>query len=94
MTILFDATRPVKSSRPFGAGLEAPARPARHDSSDEAWWAAHSPLNRDGYDVVSRPIRAIDCPENRIRPRCPSERLYDGNADYIDRRVWAMGHDA
>ena len=47
MTILFDATRPVKTSRParrFGAGLLAtlPTYRTGHTSADAVWWAAES----------------------------------------------------
>lgn len=90
MTILFDATRPVKPTRPFAQGLSSPRR-ATYTAADAQWWAENSPANASGYEVVSRP--AVH-PANRIRPRCPSERLTDSNAEYIDRRVWAMGHDA
>jgi hypothetical protein len=42
MTILFDATRPVKSTRRFGAGILASAphyHVSDHSVSDEAWLA-------------------------------------------------------
>jgi hypothetical protein len=39
MTILFDATRPIKTARPFGANILPPARSKRFSPSpeDEAW---------------------------------------------------------
>jgi hypothetical protein len=44
MTILFDATRPVKTTRPFGAGILRPTRFVP-SAEDEAWWAANAPSN-------------------------------------------------
>jgi hypothetical protein len=42
MTILFDATAPVKLSPSFGAGIlpTAPVQRVGHTSEDAAWWAA------------------------------------------------------
>lgn len=39
MTILFDGRRPVKSGRPFGAGILAsyPTYRSDHTAADEAW---------------------------------------------------------
>lgn len=50
MTILFDARRPVKSARRFGAGLLAsvPTEPAPFPSFDDAaWWAYESARAED-----------------------------------------------
>jgi hypothetical protein len=42
MTILFDATRPAKSTRPFGTGLirSLPTYWADHTAEDAAWLVA------------------------------------------------------
>jgi hypothetical protein len=46
MVILFDAGRPVKLGRPFGAGILPPDGPT---AADRVWWAAESAR------LVSRP---------------------------------------
>ncbi len=54
MTILFDATRPVKSTRnTFGRGI-APARPARFvpSQADLNWAAQHLNATATDYDVI------------------------------------------
>lgn len=52
MTTLFDATRPVKTTRParrFGAGIlpTYPVYMSDHTAADEAWWAAESARMED-----------------------------------------------
>lgn len=60
MTILFDATRPVKSHRrPFAAGLSF-ARRQPFTTTDLAWWAANAPSNGAGYEVVGRSDAALE----------------------------------
>lgn len=64
MTILFDATKPVKPARkPFGIGLsrELPRRTRPEPTAaDMQWWAANSPANRTGYDVIGPADSIID----------------------------------
>lgn len=64
MTILFDATRRVKPTRkPFGLGLsrDLPRRERPQPSAaDAAWWAANSPSNTTGYDVLGPADSLID----------------------------------
>lgn len=64
MNTIFDSARTVKPARRFGTGIPS-ARRMPYTAADAAWWAANSPANRYGFDVVSQPVRAIDCPENR-----------------------------
>jgi hypothetical protein len=49
MTTLYDATRPVKSARRFGAGILAtrPVYTVDHTAEDAAWWAAESSRMKD-----------------------------------------------
>ncbi|MDE2106397.1 MAG: hypothetical protein KGL39_54785 [Patescibacteria group bacterium] len=87
--VLFDST--IRSqSKPFAPELRTKEARKPYTAADLAWWAENSPANQTEYEVLSRPVH----PANRIRPRCPSERLHDGNAEYVDRRAWAIGHDA
>ena len=71
MTILFDATAPVKSSKPFGAGLlpapasrpiaePAPSRPRPFEPSatDRAWWAKES-ARLEAERIISR-VRELE----------------------------------
>ena len=55
MTILFDATRPVKTARrkSFAIGVTRPNRERRapYTAADAAWWAANAPSNPTGYEV-------------------------------------------
>lgn len=57
MTILFDASAPVKSIRPFGRGLLAslPTYLASHTAADEAWLVADN-ARREAEDED----RAVD----------------------------------
>jgi hypothetical protein len=61
MTILFDATRRVKSARPFAQGLRL-SEPRRqpYTAEDAAWWASNSPANRRGYDVIGRSDASLE----------------------------------
>lgn len=98
MTILFDSAC-VVNPHPFANGLvRTPPvlqpRLARHTATDEAWWAQESNRLARDYDVVSRSVRPVVHPANQVRPRCPSERLTDLNAEYVDKRAWSLGHDA
>jgi hypothetical protein len=52
MTILFDATRKVKSARPFAAGLTTRRRPFVPTPADMQWAAETSPTRNEFYDVV------------------------------------------
>ena len=66
MTILFDATRPVKTTRParrFGAGILAtrPVYTSDHTAADEAWWAAESARLEDArFDWMAAETAALD----------------------------------
>jgi hypothetical protein len=58
MTILFDATRPVKTERPFGAGI----LPTRFvpTQEDEAWWAANAPSAIEAALAADWDFPAVD----------------------------------
>ena len=64
MTILFDARRPVKTSRRFGSGLLAwtPTSRAPYPTHDDAaWWAAESArLENARLDRLAEEAAAID----------------------------------
>jgi hypothetical protein len=67
MTTLFDATRPVKTTRRFAAGLVAtrPTYRADHTAADEAWLAEDNARReaaaRDRhYDAAADEARALD----------------------------------
>ena len=58
MTILFDATKPVKTTRnrPYGLGIvrQRPERlPFGPTPEDAAWWAYESNKGRRDYEVVA-----------------------------------------
>jgi hypothetical protein len=64
MTILFDATAPVKTARrPFGAGI-LPTRPvytAPFTADDAAWWAANAPsAGEPDWDALAAESYATD----------------------------------
>jgi len=62
MTILFDSTRSAKPAtrKPFARGLSLNPTRQPYTSADLAWWAAHSPHNASGYDVVGRSDAALE----------------------------------
>lgn len=62
MTILFDATRPVKSNRRFGRGILAslPVYHADHTAADEAWFSAEQARAENAhYDDLAADSAAI-----------------------------------
>jgi hypothetical protein len=65
MTILFDASAPVKLSPSFGAGIlpAAPVTRVDHTAEDASWWAAES-ARRDEAEF------------NRLADELASERLW------------------
>lgn len=74
MTILFDATRPVKSARPFAAGLTiasaapvAPPKPARRaprpsgpTAEDRLWWTIECDSRERFLESQAMEARMID----------------------------------
>lgn len=71
MTTLFDATRPVKTTRTrrFGAGLlaTAPVFAVGYEASDAAWWAAESARREDeALDRMAGEAAALDAMERGL----------------------------
>jgi hypothetical protein len=59
VTTLFDSARRVKTVRRFANGLSF-ARRAGHTAADEAWWAANSPANAEGFDLLGPSDETIE----------------------------------
>lgn len=69
MTILFDATRSVKTrrARVFGQGIRLHDRRAPYSASDLAWWSAQTFADRD-LDQRAGEIAALDALEAGYYP--------------------------
>lgn len=83
MTILFDATRPVKTRRrrPFAAGLSEPKREP-YTGADLAWAAQALNENSEVYVVV----RYRDEPAARLEQRAGEAAWYDTMAAQTEAR--------
>lgn len=62
MKTLFDSTRRVKSRpvRVFGQGISTSDRRQPYSAADQAWWAANSPANAKGFEVVGPSDAELD----------------------------------
>jgi hypothetical protein len=62
MTIIYDATHPSKTTRPFGAGILRRKRFVP-TAEDEQWWAENCPSNREPepeWDALADEAAALD----------------------------------
>jgi hypothetical protein len=59
MKSIFDSTRPVKTTRRFGAGIPRPTRFVPR-AEDEAWWAANAPSAIEAALAADWDFPAVD----------------------------------